>query len=536
MIRFYKQNEELMKQFFSFGGDLMRTLSFYEKKYCQNKDCHPLHWDTMLACIDVAGTYFLAGDNNKALDYYEEAEFIYAMLVKLQSELRIEATPFSKMIFYKRLRSLEYRIYDSNKNIDKNELYAQIIKQYHFTSPYSPKNWLYYKEHFEDIPKYDTDTVLIRLHHGKASVYRFLADYRKSLLFYLDCGWDDFQYKRADYRNALTEYTKELRIAKAMSGYNESLQTAELHLLLGYTNIANGCYNIAKENFEDILKFMYDKVNEITAKAHKGLGDYYLIGGQESALEEYNRALGEYKLCQMEESVEYVEVLFSLGDVYVYLEEYSFAKDIYNQIIEECKNVLRRNPLMLVNAYLKLAELYEILEQYTQADIYYDQAMRLCRQYVGELHLETANIYIRKAVLLLHSESQTCKEIIANLIHALNIYKVVVGVHEQSTSYLYLFIGDVYYYAQNMKKAADFYEQGGDILRFSFSSCSSDFYRRIGNVYLAIGKYDEAIAAYEKALPHILYTDKDFFIHLVQAYEKNGDLEKAEFYKQYSYK
>lgn len=110
MIRFYKQNEELIKQLFSFGGNLMATLSFYENKYHQNNDHHPLHWDTMLACIDIAGIYFLAGDNNKALDYYEEAESIYTMLVKLQSELRIAGNPFSKMIFYKRLRSLEYQI------------------------------------------------------------------------------------------------------------------------------------------------------------------------------------------------------------------------------------------------------------------------------------------------------------------------------------------------------------------------------------------------------------------------------------------
>lgn len=538
MIRFYRQNEELMKQLFSFGGNLMATLSFYEKKYYQNNDRYPLHWDNMLACIDIAGIYFLAGDNNKALDYYEEAESIYAMLVKLQSELRIAGNPFSKMIFYERLRSLEYRIYDSNKKMDKDELYTQIIQQYHFTSPYSPKNWLYYKEHFEDIPKYDTDTVLVRLHHGKASVCRSLADYKKSLLFCLDCGWDDFQYNRVDYRDALAEYTKELKIVKAMSGYNESFQTAEVHLLLGYTNTANGYYNIAKENFEDILNIMHNSANEITAKAHKGLGDCYklLIGGQESAINEYNKALREYEFCQMEGSVEYVDVLFSLGDVYVYLEEYSSAKNVYNQIIEGCKKALYEKPLTSVYVYLKLADLYEISGQYKQADIYCDQAMHLCKQFVGELHLETANIYIRKAVLLLHSESSNCKEIIANLTHALDIYKVVVGAHEQSTSYLYLFIGDVYYYTQNITKAADFYALGSSFLRFSFSFRSPDFYRRTGNVCLAIGKYDEAIAEYEKALSTISYTDKDFFIHLVQAYEKNGNLEKAEFYKRYSYK
>ncbi|MDE6311856.1 MAG: tetratricopeptide repeat protein [Muribaculaceae bacterium] len=309
-------------------------------------------------------------------------------------------------------------------------------------------------------------------------------------------------YYTGQYDNALEFFEGALEAMKKIYG-PEHPNIGLVYQNMGIIYMNRGDYDKSVENLE--------KARGITEKfwgeKHLEMGNYYNnmamilynTGDVDRALEEYNKALSIYLELAGEESAIVAKCYNNLamchmqkGDAEKAMAALEKSRDIYE------KTGFGNHPdmAMILN---NIGYLHSTRGELAEASESYKKALSIQLKTQGENHPDVGTSY--NNIGLLHMSSGEYDKALDYFVKATEIWERAYGEHPNvATSYLNL--GGVAYQSGDAEKALTYFLKAQDMMLKTAGESHANMpniYVGLGRSYQTLGKYEDAVKAYEKA-------------------------------------
>ncbi|BCL38844.1 CHAT domain-containing protein [Nostoc sp. MS1] len=302
---------------------------------------------------------------------------------------------------------------------------------------------------------------------------------------------------------ALEQFQQALTIFKK---YGAKAGEANSLVNIGYVYFRKGEYGKALEFFQsslDIRRNIKDRQNEWIPLSY--IGEVYVnLGQYPKALEYYQPALAiikELKAANPKDSSYATSeeiMLADIGAVYFRMGQYTKALDFYQQTLAMQK--VSDDKIGVIQTLNNIGVVYVNLGNYTQALDSYQQALttlqECCSNYTGTKAAILNNLASTNFSLGQYKKSLELAEESANIYSKIN--NDAEKATKQEIKLLYDYLGQNSQALQQVASRANVGDAfGKDSFQFQGRALNLN---NIGQIYLSLGKYDQALKLYQQAL------------------------------------
>ncbi len=227
------------------------------------------------------------------------------------------------------------------------------------------------------------------------------------------------------------------------------------------------------------------------------------MGQYENALAYFRKTLNIQQLStEPSETTDMAKTVMSIGAACFQLDKYNDAMECYQWSLNLFVNELGENHSEVASNYDNLGSVFKVLNKMDDAAVSYQKAINIREELLGTMHPDTALSYNNYASLL--SDQGRQADALVYFEKTLEVEKKVLGNDHYNTAITYHNIGLAYDRNKEFERALEFYQKGLEIkmkvLKSENHPSVGTSYLGLGTVMKSLGRHDESLKYYEKAI------------------------------------